>query len=69
MCSIVDDVQDWAGKAKTLNTFFHIFNHLFRNGKRIILASDRPPVELKDMPDRLITRFSWTGGGVGEAET
>ena len=55
---IVDDVQDWAGKAKTLNTFFHIFNHLFRNGKRIILASDRPPVELKDMPDRLITRFS-----------
>lgn len=55
---IVDDIQDWAGKAKTLNTFFHIFNHLFRNGKRIILASDRPPVELKDMPDRLITRFS-----------
>ena len=55
---IVDDVQDWAGKAKTLNTFFHIFNHLFRNGKRIILASDRPPVDLKGMPDRLLTRFS-----------
>ena len=35
---IVDDIQEWAGKAKTLNTFFHIFNHLFRNGKRIILA-------------------------------
>ena len=55
---IVDDIQEWAGKAKTLNTFFHIFNHLFRNGKRIILASDRPPVESKDMPDRLLTRFS-----------
>ena len=55
---IVDDIQEWAGKAKTLNTFFHIFNHLFRNGKRIILASDRPPVDLKDMPDRLLTRFS-----------
>lgn len=55
---IVDDIQEWAGKAKTQNTFFHIFNHLFRNGKRIILASDRPPVELKDMPDRLLTRFS-----------
>ena len=55
---IVDDVQDWAGKAKTLNTFFHIFNHLFRNGKRIILASDRPPVDLQDVPDRLLTRFS-----------
>ena len=55
---IVDDIQEWAGKAKTLNTFFHIFNHLFRNGKRIILACDRPPVELKDMPNRLLTRFS-----------
>lgn len=55
---IVDDIQEWAGKVKTLNTFFHIFNHLFRNGKRIILASDRPPVELEDMPDRLLTRFS-----------
>ena len=55
---IVDDIQEWAGKAKTLNTIFHIFNHLFRNGKRIILACDRPPVELKDMPDRLLTRFS-----------
>lgn len=55
---IVDDIQEWAGKEKTLNTFFHIFNHLFRNGKRIILACDRPPVELKDMPDRLLTRFS-----------
>lgn len=55
---IVDDVQEWAGQAKTLNTFFHIFDHLFRNGKRIILASDRPPVDLKEMPDRLLTRFS-----------
>lgn len=55
---IVDDIQDWAGKSKTLNTFFHIFNHLFRNGKRIILASDRPPVDLQDVPDRLLTRFS-----------
>ena len=55
---IVDDIQDWAGKAKTLNTFVHIFNHLFRNGKRIILASDRPPVDLQDVPDRLLTRFS-----------
>ena len=42
----------------TQSTFFHIFNHLFRNGKRIILASDRPPVDLKGMSDRLLTRFS-----------
>lgn len=55
---IVDDIQEWMGKAGTLNTFFHIFNHLFKNGKRIILASDRPPVDLKEVPERLLTRFS-----------
>ncbi|MCH4147746.1 MAG: chromosomal replication initiator protein DnaA [Prevotella sp.] len=55
---IVDDIQEWMTATKTQDTFFHIFNHLFRNGKRIILASDRPPVELKGMNDRLLTRFS-----------
>ena len=55
---IVDDIQEWVSATKTQETFFHIFNHLFRNGKRIILASDRPPVDLKGMPDRLLTRFS-----------
>ena len=55
---IVDDIQEWMTAAKTQETFFHIFNHLFRNGKRIVLASDRPPVDLKGMPDRLLTRFS-----------
>ncbi len=55
---IVDDIQEWINAEKTLNTFFHIFNHLFRNGKRIILASDRPPKDLAGMPDRLITRFA-----------
>jgi chromosomal replication initiator protein len=55
---IVDDIQEWMTAPKTQQTFFHIFDHLFRNGKRIILASDRPPVDLKGMPERLITRFS-----------
>ncbi|MGI6242577.1 MAG: chromosomal replication initiator protein DnaA [Prevotella sp.] len=55
---IVDDIQEWVSAVKTQETFFHIFNHLFRNGKRIILASDRPPIDLKGMPDRLLTRFS-----------
>lgn len=55
---IVDDIQEWVNATKTQDTFFHIFNHLFRNGKRIILASDRPPIDLKGMPDRLLTRFS-----------
>ncbi len=55
---IVDDIQEWMTSPKTQDTFFHIFNHLFRNGKRIILASDRPPVDLKGMNERLLTRFS-----------
>lgn len=57
---IVDDIQEWLNgdKVKTLDTFFHIFNHLFKNGKRIILASDRPPADLEGMSDRLLTRFS-----------
>ena len=55
---VVDDIQEWISAPKTQDTFFHIFDHLFRNGKRIILASDRPPVDLKGMPERLLTRFS-----------
>lgn len=55
---IVDDIQEWTSATKTQETFFHIFNHLFMNGKRIILASDRPPVDLQGMSDRLLTRFS-----------
>lgn len=55
---IVDDIQEWATASKTLDTFFHIFDHLFRNGKQIILASDRPPVDLVGVKDRLLTRFS-----------
>lgn len=55
---IVDDIQEWITATKTQDTFFHIFNHLFKNGKRIILASDRPPVELKGMNERLLTRFA-----------
>lgn len=55
---IIDDVQEWLTSPKTQETFFHIFNHLFRTAKRIILVSDRAPVQLTGMMDRLITRFS-----------
>ena len=55
---IVDDIQEWANSPKTLDTFFHIFDHLFRLGKQIILASDRPPVDLQGVKDRLLTRFA-----------
>ncbi len=55
---IVDDVQEWASSEKTVATFFHIFDHLFRLGKQIVLASDRPPVDLSWLKDRMLTRFS-----------
>ena len=55
---IVDDVQEWLSAPKTQTAFFHIFNHLFKNGKRIILVSDRTPADLEGMNDRLITRFA-----------
>lgn len=55
---IVDDVQEWMSAKATQETFFHIFDHLFRNGRRIILVSDRTPAEMEHMHKRLITRFS-----------
>lgn len=63
---IVDDIQEWASSPRTLDTFFHIFDHLFRLGKQIILASDRPPVDLDGVKDRLLTRF--TCGLIAELE-
>ncbi|MCT4614010.1 MAG: chromosomal replication initiator protein DnaA [Marinifilaceae bacterium] len=56
---IIDDIQELAGKEKTQNTFFHIFNHLHQTGKQLIITSDKPPVELKGMENRLLSRFKW----------
>lgn len=55
---IVDDIQEWTTAEATQKTFFHIFEDLFRHGKRIILASDRSPAQLRGMHERLITRFA-----------
>lgn len=56
---IIDDVQEFAALQKTQLAFFHIFNHLHQNGRQLILTSDRPPMALQGMEDRLITRFKW----------
>ena len=56
---IIDDVQEFAGQEKTQLAFFHIFNHLHQNGRQLILTSDRPPVALQGMEERLLTRFKW----------
>ena len=56
---IIDDVQFLAGKEKTQDVFFHIFNHLHQTGKQLILTSDKPPVEMQGMEQRLLSRFKW----------
>lgn len=56
---IIDDVQFFAGKERTQDSFFHAFNELRENGKQIILTCDRPPKELKDIDDRLLNRLQW----------
>ncbi len=56
---MIDDIQFLAGKEKTQDIFFHVFNHLHQNNKQIILTSDKPPVELKGMEPRLLSRFKW----------
>ena len=56
---IVDDIQFLSGKVKTQDAFFHIFNHLHQTGKQVILTSDKAPVDLFDIEQRLLSRFKW----------
>lgn len=56
---LMDDIQEFAGKTQTQNTFFHIFNHLHLLGKQLIMTSDKAPVDLHGMEERLFTRLKW----------
>lgn len=56
---IMDDVHNFAGKEKTQDIFFHVFNHLHQSGKQIILTSDKAPKDLSGLEERLLSRFKW----------
>ncbi|MFP4063960.1 MAG: chromosomal replication initiator protein DnaA [Bacteroidales bacterium] len=56
---IMDDIHCLAGKPKTQDVFFHIFNQLHQNGKQIVITSDTPPVEMSGIEPRLLSRFKW----------
>ena len=61
---IIDDVQFLAGKEKTQDEFFHIFNSLYQRNKQIIISSDRPPHAIATLEERLKSRFE--GGMIAD---
>lgn len=56
---ILDDIQEFAGKVGTQNTFYYIFNHLQQHGKQIIMSSDCRPADMDGFVPRLVSRFKW----------
>lgn len=56
---IIDDIHFIAGKLRTQDIFFHIFNQLHQRSKQLVITSDKPPVDIEGIEPRLLSRFKW----------
>lgn len=58
-CLLIDDIQFIAGRDRTMDEFFHVFNALYEAGKQIVVTADRVPGDMAGMEERLTSRLNW----------